>query len=174
MCFLSPLVWWEKVINVLQSKFNPEAAISKLLTVYLFWHPFISFLFHTPERLFLLYHYPKLTTLSDSSTIFSISSIVETGQISLSSVPLIFKQVPHARIIPLFFRNFLIVPSKKGNLSFLIFSASTPLPSKNIFTEWLLAKASFPNLKQFHTVSASFVLRITPIFIVDSFLYQAL
>ena len=85
MCFLSPLVWWEKVINVLQSKFNPEAALSKLLTVYLFWHPFISFLFHTPERLFLLYHYPKLTTLSDSSTNCSISSIVEIGQILLSS-----------------------------------------------------------------------------------------
>src|SRR3989338_6630624 len=109
---------------------------------------------------------PNVKTLSDSSTNLNISSIAETGHILLSSFPLIFKQVPQARITPLFFMNFLIEPSDNGNFASFTFSTSTPFPSKNIFTEWLFFRASFPNLKQFQQVSASFVFKIIPIFIV--------
>ena len=80
------------------------------------------------------------------------------------------KHVPQARMMPLFFTNLLIEPSRRGNLSSFTFSTSTPLPSKNIFTAWLFLSASLQNLKQFQQVSASFVFKITPIFI----LYLAL
>jgi len=50
---------------------------------------------------------PKVRTLSDSSTILSISPIAETGHMPLSSFPLIFRHVPQAKITPLFFMNFL-------------------------------------------------------------------
>src|SRR3989344_4562590 len=48
---------------------------------------------------------------------------------------LIFKQVPQARITPLFFTNFLIEPSSSGNFESFTLSTSTPFPRRNTFAE---------------------------------------
>src|SRR3989338_10856858 len=109
-------------------------------------------------------NYQNVKTLSDSSTIFNKSFIVEIGQTSLPSFSLDFKQVPQANICPLFSRN-KSVCSFILYFSSLISSISTPLFIKNTFTQWSAFNEVFPNLKAFQTTSATFVLITIPILI---------
>ena len=100
-------------------------------------------------------NYPKVRTLSDSTTMSSMSSIVEIGHMPLSSLSLILRHVPHASKMPLLFLNAPIILCT-SNLLPLRHSHSTPFPSRNIFTVWSLLRASTPNLNAFQTVSGSF------------------
>lgn len=116
-----------------------------------------------PLQIFLRLPYcqPKVSTLSDSSTNFSISFMVEIGHRLLPPLCLDFKHVPQANIWPLPSMNEPVC-SFTLYFSSLMSSISTPFPIRNTFTSWPAFSEATPNLKAFQTVSGSFVLTTIP------------
>ncbi len=114
----------------------------------------------------------NVTVLSLSVTISYRSRIVDKGHISEPSDWRILRQLPQANISPPASLSVLIC-SVTTNLLVSRDSHSTPLPSRNTFTQSPFASAKFPNRKAFQTVSESSEWIMIPIFMVSPYNRQS-